>query len=262
MSSVANSRGQATIAALVILPVALAIFMTLFILGAALSIEARAVAACRASMQESQEAAAEAIRNLERLNPLAKNLERLRRGAEIGLKVAKLTMLPNLIAGAYATKYAVAALQRPVQLKQKYWYMRGKTASLLAPAKALGAMQESLPKGFLGRLTKSLLMPSVSSMTSAATTLARSEIRTARFHMIQTPPGARTPVYRPAPSFTRTQNARVQWLLRLPVEQIEDDDWFPRIEIPSLKLGCEMTLVKGALEKWVPRITEDKLLRN
>lgn len=260
MTSVANSRGQATIAALVILPVALAIVMTLFILGAALSIEARAVAACRASMRESQETASEAIKNLERLNPVAQNLERMRRGAEIGLKIAKMTMVPKLIAAAYATKYAVAALQRPVQLKQKYWYVRGKTASLLAPAKALHAMQESLPKGFLGRLAKSLLKPSVASTTSAATTLARSEMRTARFHLIQSPPGARTPVYRPAPSFTRTQNARVQWLLRLPVEQIQDDDgWIPHFRIPEIKLGCEMTLTKGALEKWVPQITADKL---
>lgn len=239
-----QESGQATIAALVILPVALAISVTLFILGLALAIEARAVSACRESMRQSQEIASEALANLERLNPVARNLERLRWAAELKLKMARISLNPPLIAAAYASRLIVDGLQRPVQAKQKYWYLRGKAASAAAPFKALQAMEKSLPKGRLGRWAQRLLM-------------SPPRIRSARFQMIQTPPGARTPVYRPAPLFSRTQNARVQWLLSLPVEHADDGAW-----IPKLQIGCEMTLIKGTFEKWRPKITEDKLSPN
>lgn len=246
--AITNERGQATTAALIILPVALTLFCGAIVLIFALVMEGKATAACRVSMVADQKAAAQALNELMALNPAAERLEQSRQAAKVALTVALVSGNPPAIASARAALSAIEMMQKPVALKQRMAFARGKWSSLSASPRAHSALRSSLPQngGPAGKLT-GIIAASVSP-----------ESKSARFDVIATPPGARTPTYRPAPDFVKSQEARVRWLLPMPSQGVSPTEGTKT----SVQVGCAVTLQNGADGKWVPQITEDKLLPN
>lgn len=260
-----DERGQALIAALILIPLLIALSSTLLALGFVFTSESRALAACRVSMTESQQEAATALAQLEKLNPWAKSLETSRRTAQAAFRAALLSGAGPLIASTRAALMAAELAQVPVMAQQKYWLVKGKTVSALASQRALSAMNETLPKSrFISKLSIAL--------------------KPGRFHLVATPTGARTPTYKTALGFEQSQTTKVQSKITL---RWSDDSKVETI-VPSkisINIGCEMSLVSenspstsqqkaGALwssrlggsnlrtPQFKPQFREDKLLSN
>lgn len=222
-----NENGQATTAALILLPVALALFCAFLIFAKAFVLEANATAACRVSMAQSQNEAAGALNQLLALNPTAETLESNRRAAKVALAVAEISLNPAAIAAAATALETIEIAQIPVIARQKLLFAKGWLASTRVPGLAQSSLRQKIPTQFLAAFPESFGVP--------------------RFHVITSPPGARTPTYQPAPGFNKSQESRVRWLLKLET---------------AVDVGCAMTLEKKGDGKWAPQMTEDKLLRN
>lgn len=244
-----NERGQATTAALVLLPVILVGFCLFLVFGYAMSIEAKTAAACRSSMVHSQKEAAYALKQLLQLNPVAERLEHSRELAQKALELALASAYPPGIAAAQVALSLIEARQVVLVARQKYWLLQGRRASVAAAPQALRAIRESLPGAVLETAGSENFFERVSSP----------DIKVPRFHVISFPAGVRTPTYRTAPDFTRSQRARVQWLLPLKNESALDGKNIPL----AISIGCSVDLVPTEKdEEWVPQISEDKLLSN
>ncbi len=233
-----SQMGQATTAALILIPVVVLILSLLVILGFAFILEANATANCRSSLGESQSEASVALERLLALNPRAKKLEMRRNIAVASLKLALASGHAPAIAIARFDLMAAEKAQLPVISAQMKWISKGRRASLGAADRASAALQGSLPQKIL---------------QSEST---RPELQRAKFQVVASPPNARTPVYKPAVDFERSQTAAVRWLLTLP-ETNKDG----RLN-PILNVGCAMTLSQKGDNTWSPQILEDKLLPN
>ncbi len=236
MHPLQNERGQAVVAALILLPIVLAISLGGTVLGYALTIEAKAAAACRQSMIKSQKDAAEALKKLLALNTKAESAERKLKAARHLRITARASANPFAIATAETAYLGAFMYREMIAMRQLTLLLKGQTASRMAPNYAEAAIREILPSGIT-------TLKSLSPISESG-----------RFHLIASPPGARTPTYRTAPGFTRSQQTSAHWLLSIRIRGL---DFAPKIE-----LGCSATLTKNGGQDWAPRITEDRLLSN
>jgi hypothetical protein len=236
-----NERGQALVAALILLPLLLALFSAGLVLIAGLTLEARAAAACRLSIVRSQSEAADALNRLLALNPIAQSLETRRQHSKFALAAAIATGNVPGIKAARTALSAVEALQAPVMVKQKILLVLGSRASRAAPFRAEEAIGTALPE-----------------MILAQSSFPLSTV--AHFDLIASPTGARTPTYRTSAHFENTQETKVQWLLELPGAHVARADSLDGTRT-LIEVGCAATLEKiGGI--WEPKMTEDKLLQN
>jgi hypothetical protein len=234
-----NTSGQATTAAMLLLPLVAVILTTLVLFGFAFVFEANATANCRASLNESQSEAREALEKLLALNPKAQRLENARQNAIQQVQMALATGDAAVYAAARMELLAIESSQIPVLTSQLRWLAKGRSASMAAPERAETSIRAGLPRAIL------------------QTSLSTPTLRPARFDVISSgPPGVRTPTYRTAPGFEQSQTAKVQWLLDLPKTSNGKE------LSPAIHIGCAMTLRKRGDEKWSPQILEDKLLQN
>lgn len=244
-------KGQATVAALVLMPLVLSLFLAVAGLAYVFSIEAKTTAACRTSLMESQAAAAEALENLLRLNPDAVQAETTRQIADASLKMALTSGFPFAIIAAEAALLAAEAHQAIVAGRQQFWLMKGHFASSIAATRALGAARDALP---------------TESFESALADFSFPQLQHAKFAVIPSSLSVRTPTYRTAPNFEKLQNARVRWLLKPPLPSRLSTFFESPTKTKEFKLkfeaGCAASLRKQGNGRWVPQITEDKLLLN
>ena len=241
-TSLSNERGQAVTAALIILPLALALFCGAIILIWAFALEAKATAACRVSLADSQGQAALALAQLLALNDTAEKFEQRRRVAQLALSAAIASMNPGAISAARTTLAVIETMQVPVAIKQKSLVLKGKRISMQAALRANEAIRSALPARLVGNRSGTVVEKIFGAFSPHS--------KAARFEVTAFPPDARTPTYRTAPGFNRSQEAKVRWLLQLPSTKT------------SIEVGCAMTLEKTRGDKWEPQMTEDKLLRN
>lgn len=232
-----NENGQATTAALIILPLALAVSIGFFLLAQTLQIEARTTAACRQSMVKNQEKVAEALENLVKLNRWAQLARRIENGAEVIDKITTVVPIPHGFLLGKLIKLGSMSLQSTVMAVQHLWLSQGRLYSRLAPAAAEKAMNEALPNGMSRGILGLLLRTGKRRYDHPA------------FHLTRTPAKSRTPDYHPAPGFERSQTARVRVLLTMP-------------STGDIELGCAVSLIKKGEHRWVPQIREDRLLSN
>ena len=243
---ICNENGQATTAALIILPLALAVSMGFFLLSQSLQIEAQTTAACRKSMVENQEKVAEALENLVKLNRWARLARRIDSGAEVIDKVTTVVPIPHGFLLGKLIKLGSMSLQSTVMMMQSWWLSQGRLYSRLAPEAAEKAMNEAVPKGMRRRTFETILQRGMRRYDRPA------------FHLTRTPAKSRTPDYHPAPGFERSQTARVRVLLTLP-------SVLPSARLSAasdIELGCAVSLVKKGKNRWIPQIREDRLLSN
>lgn len=263
--SIQNDHGQATVAALIILPLALAISIAFLILAQALEIEAKTTAACRLSLVESQAKAAHALEELVKLNYWATIARRVEKGADAVDTVTSKIPIPHGFVIGKLLKLGSFGIQATVIAFQTYWKVIG-MKSVLAPEAAALAMQEALPKGMSRTIIEGLFG---SFDLTTLKSLGKTKYAHPKFHLIATPAKSRTPDYNPAPDFEKTQTARVRILLR--TASNEDDAssrslsklaGFRKAFSPKIEFGCAVTLVKKGRNKWGPQIIEDRLLSN
>lgn len=232
-----NESGQATTAAMILLPVVLVIVTTLVILGFAFVFEAKATAKCRASLGQSQSDARDALEKLLALNPKAEKLEQLRQAAILNEEISLASGNSVAAAAAQIALQTIEKLQIPVMAAQLRWLAKGKANSLAAADRAEASIIATLPAVLISQ--------------APTANLTR-----AHFDVIASPPSARTPTYRTAPGFEKSQRAEVRWLLTLPEETNRDG------LNPAINIGCAITLSNEGADKWSPQILEDKLLPN
>jgi hypothetical protein len=250
--------GQASIVAILVLPLVLFILGGLALLAYALSVEAKATLACRTQVAQSQMEVAKAASRLMQLNELARQLEGKRQAA---IRALNLTIsLPNpaaKVAAAAALK-AIETAQIPVMRKQLYWLAKGRQASMALPVKARRAVELALPQG-LYEVAEAKHIRSI----------------VPKFQMQARPYGARTPIYTPASTFAVQQNGGIRWQ-SLPLESNvnqtvsanQDTDpglnWLAKILtfLPGIEIGCSLTLNPTPGGGWSTQPTEDKLSSN
>lgn len=249
----ANSRGQAVIGALIMLPVIAAAFVGLAIAGVAFTVEAKATAACRESLVKSQMEAAEALHELLKLNRQAELAEKGVDVAETGVRIASATGIGIVVAESILV--GAKAYQTYVMIQQKRWLLKGKYISMTATVRATDAVREAFPGGFFGEALRSIWDDIVGGDIQS---VPAPRTKIARFKVIARPPNARTPTYEAAPDFEKAQLASVHWLLQVPIGspiRLPGFDFDPQVE-----LGCAAGLKKGKDGQWHPQITEDKLV--
>lgn len=238
-----NQRGQISVSAVILIPLLVLVVGAILILGLALSIEARATAACRLRMAKNQTDAAIALAELTKLNPKAHALETTRQAALKAVKTAAAFPNPAARAAALATLRTVELSQAPIRKLQTYWINRGKLASKLAPHEAKLAVVSSIPAS---------IRPWV--------VLKRAQAKAPQFALVSSSPLHLTPTYLPAPGFQTSQNGVLKWknTIRNPNRAA-----FKFTDIlPELELGCSMSLEPATKERWAPQPTEDKLSSN
>ncbi len=250
-SSFCNERGQAMTAALIILPLALVLFCGAIVLIWAFALEAKATAACRVSLAASQRQAALKLAQLLALNDTAEKFEQRRRMAQLALKAAILTGNPGAISAARVSLSIIETMQVPVALKQKSLVLKGKQVSMQAALRASEAIRSAIPEKILGNQSGSVVAKIFGQFSPQS--------KSARFEVVAFPADARTPKYRTARGFNKSQEVKVRWLLQLPSAKTSEE---AQDASPSIEVGCAMTLEKTRGEKWEPQMTEDKLLRN
>ncbi len=251
---IGNERGQAMTAALIILPIALTLFCAAIVLIWAFALEARATAACRVSLAESQGKAALTLARLLALNDTAEKFEKRRRVAQLVLKAAIVSLNPGAISAARTSLAIIEAMQVPVALKQKSLVLKGRQVSMQATFLANEAIRSALPEKISADQSGTAVAKIFSKFSSQS--------KAARFEVVAFPADARTPTYRTAAGFNKSQEAKVRWLLQLPSARAQTDSPASPDVSASIEIGCAMTLEKTRGEKWEPQMTEDKLLRN
>ena len=232
-----NESGQATTAAMILMPIVLLVVTTLVVLGFAFMLEAKATAKCRASLGQSQSEAREALEKLLELNPKAEKLEQLRQAALLNEAIAFASGNSVAAAAAQLALQTIEKLQIPVRAAQLRWLAKGRANSMAAADRAEASIIATLPKVLISQGPNA-------------------NLTRARFDVIASPPSARTPTYRTAPGFEKSQRAEVRWLLTLPEETNRDG------LNPAINIGCAITLTHEGADKWSPQILEDKLLPN
>ena len=246
-----TESGQATIAAVLLLPLVLFIIGGILLVGYALSIEAKATFACRTQVAKSQGEAAKAARELMSLNKQALSLEAKRKTAQRALVIASTLPNPAAKVAALAALKAVEAAQIPVIQQQRYWLAMGRRASYATAYRARQAIEQELPDGFRDLAHQGRIKSYVP-----------------KFKMLARPLGARTPVYVPAPDFTTRQNGGIKWQsakrnseLNSPGDSV---DWLARLAtlFPAIEIGCSMTLAPAKDGSLSLQPTEDKLSSN
>lgn len=239
-----NERGQATTAALVILPVMLSACCALLVLSYALMYEARATAACRSALMENQSKAAEAINKLLALNPRAELMEKSVKCLKVAVRTARASGIVPAIIFAEAALVSAEAIQQETRAEQLWWLGQGKLAASTAVFRASKAVADSLPAGFFSNaMMNSFSLP---------------KFKQAMFKVIASPPHARTPTYRTAPDFEESQKAAAQWLLEVNANETAIDNYEPFH--PKIRLGCAAQLTKQRGGEWTAQLTEDKLI--
>ncbi len=253
--------GQATIAAIMLLPLILFVVFGVLLIGYALSVEAKASFACRTRVAQSQAEAAKAAHKLMGFNKQAMGLEAKRKTAKRAVLIANTLPHPAPKIAAMAALKAVEAAQVPVMQQQRYWLAMGRRASYNTAYQARQAVEQELPESFRKLALRGQLQSFVP-----------------KFKMIARPIGARTPTYTPAPDFTARQNGGIRWKTAERQAQTQDagigksrnasdDDsvgWLARLQtlIPGLEIGCSMTLVPTKNGSLSLQPTEDKLSSN
>lgn len=245
-----SESGQATVAAMILLPLILVVAGGLAVILYAMKLEANVTAACRMALNKSQTEAAAALHELRALNTAAKNSEHAVKAANAAY-VAAVAAGPAALAAATATRRTAIAAQAAIAAKQKYWLAKGRLASNLAAWKANLAVQAELKKA------------------SSLIAIQFPQTQRAQFRVRSFPPTAKTPRYQPEPGFSRSQEARLklQSTLRL-AEQSQTSGWSDGAAqlaldlLGTMSFGCAMTLTQTKGDRWLPAATEDKLLSN
>lgn len=246
-----TESGQATIAAILLLPLVLFIVSGVLLIGYALSIEAKASFACRTRVAKSQAEAANAAHKLMSLNHQAMSLEGKRNTAKRALLIASTLPNPAPKIAALAALRAVETAQIPVIQQQRYWLAMGRQASFATAYHARRAVEQELPESVRELARRGKLQSLVP-----------------KFKMIARPVGARTPAYLPAPDFTAQQNGGIKWKSEKRQSLNESADgsvgWLARLQafFPGLEIGCSMTLTPAKDGSLSLQPTEDKLSSN
>jgi hypothetical protein len=235
-----GDAGQATVAALTLLPVVLTFMIGVLVFAASLALEARATTACRSAMLESQTQAARALRELLALNARAQKLEFARISAGRALLAAFATSNPLAIAAARVAMVSIERSQRILRRQQLYWLNAGKLASRLTVTNSLSAIRQAIPSSLLRILAPKNQLEHQAAFQNSLW------VQHPKFQVVAIPPTARTPVYKPAPGFQIHQEGVIQWTLPLT----------KRIKV---RLGCAVSLFSGNGLDWSPAPTEDKL---
>jgi hypothetical protein len=236
-----NERGQASIAAVILLPLVLLVVGGVLLIGLAIAVEAKATTACRIRMANGQSKAGNALRELTKLNGKAKTLESTRQAALKALKASIAVPNPAARAAALAALRTVEIAQAPVRTQQLYWLAKGRYASSLVTYQAKQGILESLPANL-----RPWLAP------------ARIRTQAPRFHLVASSPTHLTPTYLPAPNFQQSQNGVLKW--KNTIKSLNRDSGFEGKFLPEIEFGCSMTLEPREDGNWAPRPTEDKLL--
>lgn len=248
-----HESGQASIVAILTLPLVLFTVGALLLIAYALSIEAKATLACRTEVAKSQAEVARAAQKLMSLNTEAISLENERQSAKRVLAAARALPNPAAKVAALAALAVIERAQIPIMRQQRYWLAKGRHASYSLPVQARTAVTKSLPNEVRnlasGGSLKSLIP---------------------KFEMRATPSGARTPAYFPANNFVETQNGGIKWISKTTLQRSTESsgadsnnamNWLIELQtfFPSLQIGCSMTLVPTPDGGWSPQPTEDKL---
>ena len=230
-----GSRGFGTVALLCLLPVLIAAMATVSAAFLLMRTDAEARHHCRARLLEEQGRIAKTLADLLALNPRARALRELAKGAE----AHAVALPPPFNAPAVAALQGVRAQQIALAAQQKLLLARGKLVSTATPMKVAFDLRRKISARAEQRLDY------------------KRSLEAAEFDVIASPPGDLTPDYEPASTFTRSQRMRVSWDFAaaavLPT-------WASKIVGASglrSRGTCAATLEKGG-SKWLPTLSADK----
>lgn len=225
----ASQNGFALVGILIALPVMLTIATGLALLGFGLKNHTTVSATCRFEVWAAQREMGELLKELLRLNPLAKRLKRERTQAEAELKAARLSFNPKLIAAAEAHRAWVVAQQTRLRQTQE---------QILSDAQRVRAFHQ---KKFLHKTMASGTQ--ILKVLSPSPTLA-----VQRFS-----PQDLAPEHQPLDGFVEFQRLEWRWQSQLFYDLPAWLKEFSPLENPNFTGACAASLTTKE-KKWHPRL--------
>ena len=230
-----GAKGFGTIALLCLLPVLVASMATVSSAFLLLRTDAEARHHCRVRLLEEQSKVAQTLEELLALNPRARALRALARGAQ----AQAMALPPPFNAPAVAALESLRAQQLALAAKQRFLLAKGKLISAATPVKVAFDLKRKVAARSEQRLDY------------------RRSFEVAKFDLVANPPGDLTPDYEPAPTFGKSQRMRVGW--DFAADAVLPDWAKPIVRSHGLRSRgtCAATLEKGGT-KWKPILSADK----
>jgi hypothetical protein len=227
-----NSRGFASVALLLLMPLLLTGFAVLAGTFLVLTAEGKIRHQCRVELLKSQKRVSDLLRELMDLNPEAARLRRWEKRS---------------LAGPQAARGWVVRQQIALALRQKSLIQRARLESALGPARASRATRELYLQATL----------STENAPSRVRAAWKSRRKGGAFELNASPNDSLTPDYHPVARFSDKQVMTLNWEIGL--SEILPDWLEPLTGATPLKLKgeCAATLIQEG-ENWVPKLSADK----
>jgi hypothetical protein len=242
-----NENGNVTLALLGLLPLCLAVFLTVIAIFYVLRTHGVNLHECRTRLMRAESERLLVMQELMSLNPEARKLRAQEKYAMKAVRAARLTGNPQAIAAAEAAHGVVLALQLALSTKQKSLLLKANLEARISLSRLKSAIKTETNKD---EQTYSSIGKSVIGDMSEEREVLAVEAK---------PSDSLTPDYEPAPNFEERERMRLTWKF-WPARLLPD--WLSYAE-PYLRDffidgQCSSTAEKKGNNQWRSRLAADK----